>query len=264
MKLALLFTFTTLAALAQFQDNREKKLTCDQNRSSSRPRFCKITEQTVSSQSLWIIDSGGNGGITVRGWSGRETLVRAKVESWGESDSAASLLGGQVQVDVTPGQVRASGPQAQGKAGWAVSFEVFVPHATSLNLQARNGGIHLSDVRGRLEFKTTNGGIHVDRVAGEVTGSTTNGGVHVNLSGGRWEGGPIHLSTTNGGVHLALPADTAAQVRARTTNGGVHSDFPLPNFERNHRPSQFEFNIGAGGPLINLSTTNGGVHIQRL
>jgi hypothetical protein len=264
MKFALLFTLTTLAAFSQFQDNREKKLTCDQNRSSSRPRFCKVTEQTVASQPRWTIDAGQNGGVTVRGWSGRETLVRTKVESWGDSDSAASLLGGQIHIDVTPSQVRASGPPAEGKSGWAVSFEVFVPHATDLNLQARNGGIHLSDVRGRLEFRTSNGGIHVDRVAGEVNGSTTNGGVHVNLSGGRWEGGPVRLSTTNGGVHLSLPADTNAQVRARTTNGGVHSDFPLPNFERNRRPSQFEFNIGSGGPVIDISTTNGGVHIKRL
>lgn len=264
MKLALLFTLTALAALPQLRDNREKKLTCDQNYSSGRSRSCNMTEQTVPSQSRWTIDSGANGGVTVRGWSGRETLVRAKVEAWGESDSAASLLAGQVHVDITPGQVRASGPQTQGKAGWAVSFEVFVPHSTDLNLQARNGGIHLSDVRGRLEFRTTNGGIHVDRVAGEVNGSTTNGGVHVSLSGGRWEGGPVRLSTTNGGVHLGLPADTNAQVRAQTTNGGVHSDFPLPGFERNRRPKEFEFNIGSGGPLIHLTTTNGGVHINRL
>lgn len=264
MKLALLLTLTALSAFSQFRDNREKHLTCDQNRSSNRPRFCKVTEQTVPSQSRWTIDAGQNGGVTVRGWSGRETLVRAKVESWGDSDSAASLLGGQVQVDVTPGQVRATGPRSERNSGWAMSFEVFVPHTTDLNLQARNGGIHLSDVRGRLEFKTTNGGIHVDRVAGQIDGATTNGGVHVNLSGGRWEGGPIHLSTTNGGVHLALPAGTGAQVRAQTTNGGVHSDFPLPAFERNRRPKQFEFNIGSGGPMINLSTTNGGVHIQRL
>ncbi len=236
MKLALLLTLTALSAFAQFRDNREKRLTCDQNRSSNRPRFCKVTEQTVPSQSRWTIDAGQNGGVTVRGWSGRETLVRAKVESWGDSDSAASLLGGQVQADVTPGQVRATGPRSERNSGWAMSFEVFVPHTTDLNLQARNGGIHLSDVRGRLEFKTTNGGIHVDRVAGQIDGATTNGGVYVNLSGGRWEGGPIHLSTTNGGVHLALPAGTGAQVRAQTTNGGVHSDFPLPAFERNRRP----------------------------
>jgi hypothetical protein len=264
MKLALLLTVTALTAFSQLRDNRYKQLTCDENRSSSRPRFCKVSEQTVPSQARWSIDAGNNGGVTVRGWSGRETLVRTKVEAWSDSDSAASLLAGQVHVDVTPGQVRASGPQTQGKSGWGVSFEVFVPHATDLNLQARNGGIHLSDVRGRLEFRTTNGGIHVDRVAGQVNGSTTNGGVHVNLSGGRWEGGPVRLSTTNGGVHLALPADTNAQVRASTTNGGVHSDFPLPKFERNHRPSQFEFNIGSGGPLIDISTTNGGVHIKRL
>jgi DUF4097 and DUF4098 domain-containing protein YvlB len=262
MKSAVLFLIA-VAASAQMQDNREKQMTCENNHREGRSRSCNIVEQTLDSMGRLSVDPGSNGGVTVKGWSLGQTLVRTKIEAWAATDPEASLIAGQVHADTAGGQLRASGPESRNNSGWAVSYEVFVPHATDLTLNAHNGGIHISDVRGKLEFKTTNGGVHLARIAGDVNGSTQNGGVHIELSGSRWEGGQMDVRTQNGGVHIAMPEQYSAHIQTETVNGGVHSDFPTPStLER--RPRNLDFNVGSGGALIHLSTINGGVHLQRI
>ena len=228
MKLTFLLAFSALACFAQLRDNRDKTMTCDQWRNNNRGHHCSISEQTVPSLSRWSIDAGNNGGVTVRGWASKETLVRSKIEAWADTDSAASLI-------------RPSGPDTKNNAGWSVSYEVFVPHATDLSLTAHNGGITVSDTKGRLDMRTTNGGVKVTRVGGEINGKST-----------------------NGGVQLALPAKFSAHVQTETTNDSIRSDFPVPSTPGERRPRKLDFNIGTGGPLIQLSTTNGGVHLERI
>jgi DUF4097 and DUF4098 domain-containing protein YvlB len=262
MKSAVLFLIA-LAASAQMQDNREKKMTCEGDHQDGRSRSCNIVEQTLAATGKLSVDPGRNGGVTVKGWSQGQTLVRAKIEAWAASDSEAGLIAGQVHADAAGGQLRASGPETKNNTGWAVSYEVFVPHNTDLTLNANNGGIHISDVRGRLEFKTTNGGVHLSRIAGDVDGSTQNGGVHVELAGSRWEGGQMNVRTQNGGVHVAMPEQYSAHIQTETVNGGIHSEFPMPSTGE-RRPRNLDFNVGSGGALIHLSTVNGGVHLQRI
>jgi len=245
-------------------DNREKKLAC-QNRddNNNQARSCKMTEQTLAALGRLSVDAGHNGGVSVRGWSQNQTLVRARVEAWAPTESEASLIAGQIHVETSSGLLRATGPEGLKDKGWAVSWEVFTPHATDLKATAHNGGVHISDIRGRLELKAHNGGVHLARVAGDISGTTHNGGIHVEVNSA--ENGQLNFSTHNGGVHLSLPGNYSARVHAETNNGGIHSDFPLPEPPRGERRVRnVDFNIGSGGPSINLKTHNGGVHISRL
>jgi DUF4097 and DUF4098 domain-containing protein YvlB len=245
------------------RDNREKKLTCENNRNNDRVRSCKISEQTLPALGRLSVDAGHNGGVSVSGWTQGQTLVRARVEAWAPTESEASLMASQVHVETASGMLRATGPENQDNRGWAVSWEVFAPHSTDLKLGAHNGGIHVSDIRGRLEAKTHNGGVHLARIAGDVTGSSHNGGIHVEMASA--ESGQLNFDTHNGGIHLSLPQNYSARVHAETNNGGIHSDFPVPELRnRERRPRNVDFTIGAGGPAINVKTNNGGVHIQKL
>ncbi|MEI9973912.1 MAG: hypothetical protein WDO73_18790 [Ignavibacteriota bacterium] len=56
-----------------------------------------------------------------------------------------------------------------------MSYEIFVPQNSDLNLKGNNGGMTVSDVRGQIHFDVNNGGVHLKRVAGDVTGATVNG-----------------------------------------------------------------------------------------
>jgi hypothetical protein len=64
-------------------------------------------------------------------------------------------------------------------------------------------------------------------------------------------------------VTLAVPAGFSAHVHAETVNGGIATDFPVV-LSGKLAGHQIDFNLGAGGPPIHLSTTNGGVSLRQL
>jgi DUF4097 and DUF4098 domain-containing protein YvlB len=212
---------------------------------------------------LLNVDPGRNGGATVKGWSRNDVLVRARVEGWADSDAAARAIASQVYVDNSGGHVQARGPESANNAGWSVSFEIFVPQATSLTVKAVNGGITVSDIRGSLRFETTNGGINLRRLAGDVTGSTVNGGVNLELTGTTWDGSQVQLTTRNGGVNISVPENYSAHFQTETLNGSLRAEFPL-NVPGDNRAGNLDFSIGAGGPLIHVTTTNGGVKLKKV
>jgi hypothetical protein len=251
------------AALGQMRDNQDKEMTCDKSGSGSQARYCEIREQSVAAVGVLNVDAGRNGGATVKGWSRNEILVRARVEGWADSDADSRVIGSQVYVDTSGGHVQSHGPESANNAGWSVSFEIFVPQATSLTLKTVNGGISVSDIRGSLRFDATNGGINLRRLAGDVTGSTVNGGVNFELTGTTWDGSQVQVTTRNGGVNISVPENYSAHFQTETRNGALRSEFPL-NVTGDLHSGNHDFSIGAGGPLIHVTTTNGGVNLKKV
>ncbi|HWF07204.1 MAG TPA: DUF4097 family beta strand repeat-containing protein [Bryobacteraceae bacterium] len=250
-------------AFGQMRDNQTKEMTCDNSGSGNRTRYCEIREQSTAAMGLLNVDAGRNGGAVVKGWSRNEVLVRTRVEGWADSDADARVMGSQVYVDTSGGRVQAQGPQSTTNAGWSVSFEIFVPQATSLTVKTVNGGITVSDVRGSLRFDATNGGINLRRLAGDVTGSTVNGSVNLDLMGKTWDGSQVSVTTRNGGVNISVPENYSAHFQTETLNGTLRSEFPL-NVTGDVRSGNHDFSIGAGGPLIHVTTTNGGVKLKKV
>jgi hypothetical protein len=259
---------TAGAAFGQMRDNREPTLSCNSNNGNGRDgaRSCEIRESTLGPSSSLDLQPGHNGGITVKGWSQNSVLVRARVETWAPGDADARTLASQVRVDMGGGLIRATGPDNSNDfrdEGWSVSLEVFAPWNIDLKMESHNGGITLSDVRGRITFQTHNGGVHLTRIAGDVRGETHNGGIQAELQGNTWEGGQLELSTYNGGITLTMPASYSASLQAHTARGRVSSDFPI-NVTGRVDAGDMNFNLGAGGPLIKVSTHNGGIRLKNM
>jgi DUF4097 and DUF4098 domain-containing protein YvlB len=80
--------------------------------------------------------------------------------------------------------------------------------------------------------------------------------------GSTWEGRQLEVSTRNGGVTLSVPQNYSAHVQTETVHGSVNSDFPV-TVTGHIRPRMLDVNLGSGGPLIHVSTMNGGVRLQR-
>jgi hypothetical protein len=250
--------------LAQSRDNSERQLTCGNNSyNNDRPRHCEMREQTLPSIGRLSIDAAQNGGVTVKGWSRGDVLVRARVEAQSEDAGGAASMASRVLIDGSGGQVRAIGPEARNDSWWSVSYEIFVPQATELTIKANNGGINVSDVRGRLAIEGVNGGVRLKRVAGEIIGKTVNGGIDIELAGSAADARQMELSTVNGGVTVTVPANYSARVQTETGMGRVESDFPLPMDAGRSRPRKMDFMIGAGGPPIHITTGNGGIRLKR-
>jgi hypothetical protein len=224
-------------------------------------RHCEVREVALSPRGAVEVSARPNGGIRAYGWDRSETRLQVKIEATADSEAEAKALASQVKVE-TDGTIRATGPENRGgDRRWWASFRLDVPRQTDLRLDADNGGITIEGVSGHAEFQTMNGGIHLKGVGGNVHGRTTNGGLHVELLGSEWDGEGLDLRTTNGGVHLELPADYNARLETGTVNGRVHTDLPVSGQRRGQVGGQIEADLGHGGRLLRLQTTNGGVHI---
>jgi Putative adhesin len=256
--IALAFFVAALPALAQ-----EKTLSCnDRNSHGSMVTHCEMREMSVGFAGRLSVDAGTNGGVKVKGWDNAGVLVRARVEATAADEGSAAALSAQVRVDVSAGQVSASGPATtSGDGGWSVSYEIFVPRRGDLNLKANNGGIAISDVAGTIQFETKNGGVSLKRLAGDVEGKTQNGGVNVELAGARWEGAKLDARTKNGGVNISMPESYSAHFEGSTVNGRMNIDFPMTVHGEIGR--KLATDLGSGGATIHVETTNGGVNIKR-
>jgi len=222
-----------------------------------------VRDVAVTSRGTVEVNAKPNGGVQVSGWDKGEIRMQVKVEATAETAAEAKALAAQVRIE-TDGAIRAVGPESRGRErSWYASFRLNVPRQTDLKLSADNGGIHLEGVSGSSDFETLNGGIHLKDVGGNVHGRTVNGGLHVSLSGSDWEGEGLDLRTTNGGVHLELPDGYNARLETSTVNGSVHADLPVNGRRQGRVGGQIETDLGHGGRLLRLTTTNGGVHIGR-
>ena len=134
----------------------------------------------------------------------------------------------------------------------------------SASLTTSNGRIEARGVRGFLEAHTSNGPIDVETSeldpSRPVKLETSNGPITIRISGGNGPG--VRAKTSNGGITVKLPEGASAQVRAHTSNSTVKSDFPLNNVT-NTSKTHLEAAIGAGGPLLDLTTSNGHIRIGR-
>lgn len=224
-------------------------------------RFCETRDVQMPTTKDLRVDGQDNGGITVHGWNRSTIQVVALIQTNARSESDAADLAKRVRISTSDGELRADGPDTRRRESWSVSYEIWVPVHTDLDLRARNGGIAVDGVDSRMEFETVNGGLNVSDLAGDVRGSTTNGGVTAELSGSRWNGAGLDLQTSNGGVRLYLPENYSARLETGTTNGGMNIGFPITvqgSFGR-----RLSTQLGSGGPTIRAITTNGGVSIQR-
>jgi hypothetical protein len=258
------FTIGTLAGSLQARDH----FVCDERQAD---HACEIRESSMPASGHLDVDAAPNGGISIRASDGGEILIRAKVETWGESDSEAKAMLTKLHIEAANGRIRTAGPHEENwgrhnHQGWSVSYEIRVPARIDLTLKSVNGGISVDGVKGALDADTVNGGISLTAVAGHVHGTTINGGVNVLLAASQLDSEGMTLKTTNGGVTVSVPGSFAGRIAADTVHGGMSSDFPGHVSEEGRwgvGPRHFELSLGSGGGPVHVETVNGGVSIRR-
>ena len=223
--------------------------------------YAESRDQRLANGSVNYINPGINGSIKVHGWNNSDVLVRACIQTAAPTDSEARSLASQLTITNGAGKIEASGPPTGDRTHWAVSYEVWLPHTANLDLQAHNGSIAIDNVSAHLRFQTLNGSVYLGGVAGDVEGSTTNGSLTIDLEGSGWNGHGLRAETTNGSVHLNLPENFSADVQTSTVNGRIQGDFPITVSGELGRTMSFQ--SGSGGPLVEVKTVNGRVHIAR-
>jgi DUF4097 and DUF4098 domain-containing protein YvlB len=232
-----------------------------ENNQDNRFTYAESRDQTLSPASLEKIQPSPNGGAVVHGWQKNTVLVRSCIHATGSSESDARSLASQITAVRGAGDIEPDGPKSDRQRHWDVSYEVWLPQQSNLDVSTVNGGVVVQQVQGEIRAQTVNGGVDLDRLAGDVKGSTVNGGLRVELTGDRWNGAGLHLSTTNGGIVVGLPASYSAAVETSTVNGGIHCDFPVT--VQGKLGKHMSFQLGSGGAPIQASTVNGGIRFER-
>jgi DUF4097 and DUF4098 domain-containing protein YvlB len=220
-----------------------------------------------------------NGGIDVSGWD--QNTVDISGTKYGPTQDIADQI--EVNVDHSPSSVsvRAQRPSIhRGNIG--AKFVVKVPRTAVVDyLTTSNGGIRITDAAGPARVRTSNGGIRIaglsggleahtsnggitadlDKVEGEVKLETSNGSVEVRLPQGLRDS--LRAHTSNGGITVRLPEGVDARVSAHTSNAHVTSDFDV-RMQGELERHRMEGVIGKGGPLLDLSTSNGSIRLARM
>ena len=188
-----------------------------------------------------------NGPIQVFPAAGPQVEVRAARHVSSRSEVAAKALLAKLEIreEVAADRVTVESADARSLRGFGdnvrVEYRVNVPPGVNVSLRTQNGGIEGRGVASALDASTVNGGITLD-LAGVP--------------------GDVRLMTVNGGIRLDLPADVNAELDATTINGGVIVSERLALAATERARLHVAGRINAGGPTIEVRTTNGGVRID--
>jgi hypothetical protein len=228
---------------------------------------CEVRTLTESAQSR-LEGTTSNGSLTVTGTSRRDVSVQARIITSGSTMDAARDLARQVTVTLEQGRLRADGPRNSGlsrNSSWHVSYRAEVPATYNLDLDAANGAIAITGVRGTINAETANGSIRLTDLGGTVSASTQNGSAHATVSGSRWDGEGLSITTANGSARLDLPEKFNARLVLGTRNGGLHVDFPVTVQGRisGRQGRDIDTTLGSGGPTLEVRTANGSVRVGK-
>jgi hypothetical protein len=154
--------------------------------------------------------------------------------------------------------VRGDGPHAQ--AGFfGIDFqqtEVAVPEQSRLDIQ-RCDGVSVSGLRaGDVKIACGDGSLHFADVQSPQIDAVTKDG-SIRASGLRVDSG--RLETGDGSIRVALDSQNLL-VRAQTGDGSIH--FNGARVAKDTDSGTADYQIGAGGGSLQVSTQDGSIHID--
>jgi len=159
--------------------------------------------------------------------------------------------------------------------------EVQVPPETALDLHSGDGHIMVDGTSGPARLDTSDGHIEVRNFNGALNAHTGDGSMTIDgvLSDVNLRSGDGHIDvtvrpgskmgatgwlihTSDGRVEARLPQDFAADLYAHTGDGHIQLDLPVTvngSIER----SRIRGKLNGGGPLLEITTGDGGIRISK-
>jgi hypothetical protein len=206
-----------------------------------------------------------NGGITIKGYNGKEVIIEARVRErkieGAEIDDIKNAVRTAVRVDERTArifeQLKEKGKEKKAKLEGlrripvpggtgleveeednvmevhtqafrqAVDVVIQAPFNTTLELSSMNNGIiTVENITGEVEVSNMNGPIKLSGISGTVVAHSMNGSVTVALKSVTPDK-PMSFSTMNGDIDVTLPANVKAKVKMKSQSGEVYSDFDI-------------------------------------
>jgi DUF4097 and DUF4098 domain-containing protein YvlB len=222
-----------------------------------------------------------NGGITVKGYEGKEVVVEARVRNHENSRNEGGPK--RLTISTTGLSVEEENNEVNINTesyNRAIDVTVSVPVHTSLKLRAINDGdIAVTGVDGELDVDDINGAVTLNNVSGSVVAHALNGHVYATLTRVEPQKA-MAFSSLNGDIDVTFPADLKANVSIRSDQGDVFSDFdvqlqtttaqPVVEDSRGHGgkyrvkiDKTVRGTINGGGPEIQFRNFQGKIYIRK-
>jgi len=224
-----------------------------------------------------------SGGITVKGYAGKEVVVeaRARAGKRGPDTRADGLkritnvaTGLTVEEDANVMKVGAASHSR------TIDLVIQVPLKTSLVLKCVNGGdIKVEQVEGDLEVSNTNGAVTLTSISGSAIAHALNENVVVTFVKVQ-PGKAMSFSSLNGDVDVTFPPDLKANLALKSDQGEIYSDFEIGPDPAARKPvvedgrgkgggyrvkidKTFYGSVNGGGPEMSFKTFNGDIFIRK-
>jgi DUF4097 and DUF4098 domain-containing protein YvlB len=222
-----------------------------------------------------------NGGITVKGYDGKEVIVEARARNRenGRVESGPK----RITIATTGLTVEEESNQVNiNTESYArpIDLLITVPVHTSLHLRAVNDGdIVVTGVDGELDVDNVNGSVTLSNIAGSAVAHALNGRLLATFTRVNPQKA-MAFSSLNGDVDVTFPADLKANVSLRSDMGDVYSDFdvqmqaasaqPIVEDSRGHGgkyrvkiDKTVRGTINGGGPELQFTNFNGQIYIRK-
>lgn len=227
-----------------------------------------------------------NGGITVKGYNGKDAIVEARQSPGHQrrrdrndrSDGMRriDMVGTGLTVEESDNTISV-GTRSMNED---IEISIQVPFNTSLRLHATNGGdIVVDHITGDVEINNTNGNATATHISGAAVVHALNGKVLVTMDQVTPDK-PMSFSSLNGDIDVSLPADVKARAKLKSDNGAVYSDFEVAMDSSARKPTvqdsgsnrgkyRVQFDramyalINGGGPEMQFTTFNGNIYLRK-
>jgi hypothetical protein len=172
-------------------------------------------------------------------------------------------LAGTARLRTSNGTIRATHVEGEIDAQTSNAAIELVDATGDVSAHTSNGSVSVDQLQGGLDASTSNGRISatITRTSRPVRVQTSNGSIDLTLPDGFNQA--VRAGTSNAGVTLRLPQDLAARISVHTSNSSIECDYPVTAFDGRRSKHELEGVIGAGGPLVEVTTSNGGVHLVK-
>lgn len=223
-----------------------------------------------------------NGGITVKGYEGKEVIVEARARASEEGDRESHgmrripINSTGLEVDEENNRVNIGAASTQR----TIDLTLSVPVHSSLSLHTVNDGdISVSNVDGELDVNDVNGEVTLSGVSGTVVAHALNGKVLVTFNRIN-PSKPMAFSSLNGDIDVTFPADLKANLVISSDRGDVFSDFDVALAARAPQQQTAEDSraqgrykvqidksvrgtINGGGQELQFRNFNGNIYIRK-
>jgi hypothetical protein len=209
-------------------------------------------EVQVPAQTELDIDTSG-GGIKITG-----LRSDAKLETSGGRIEVRDLVG-ELQGHTSGGGIRLERirgrTHVETSGGGIEGTELDGP----IHAETSGGSVRLRRVTGDIRAHSSGGSIHIHEAGGRIEADTSGGGIEASFARGNARGGL--LETSGGGIVVSLDPSVGLQIDA--SGNSVRAELPITVLGAISR-GKLQGTLGAGGEMLRLRTSGGGIRIQRL